>query len=63
MEVWLAAADGSNVHQLTHDVGLWQCSPQWSPDGREIAFDSEAADGRVIVPAHTRTAEKVAEPR
>ena len=46
VEVWVASADGSGAHQLTHGPGHWQGSPHWSPDGRQIAFDSEAADGR-----------------
>jgi dipeptidyl aminopeptidase/acylaminoacyl peptidase len=31
--------------RLTHGPGNWQCSPTWSPDGRRIAFDSQAEDG------------------
>jgi dipeptidyl aminopeptidase/acylaminoacyl peptidase len=46
MEVWVAAADGTGAEQLTHGPGRWQCSPHWSPDGRQIVFDSQAADGR-----------------
>jgi Tol biopolymer transport system component len=45
-EIWLAAADGSNVQQLTHGPGPWQGAPDWSPDDRRIAYDSMAPDGR-----------------
>ena len=31
--------------QLTHGPGLLQGSPRWSPDGRQIAFDSQGEDG------------------
>ena len=44
LDIWLAAADGSNAHQLTQGPGSWQGSPSWSPDGRQIAFDSRGAD-------------------
>jgi Tol biopolymer transport system component len=43
MEVWTAGADGSTPQQLTHGPGRWQCSPHWSPDGHQVAFDSQAA--------------------
>jgi Tol biopolymer transport system component/predicted Ser/Thr protein kinase len=45
MEIWLAAADGSHVEQLTRGPGTWQDSPRWSPDGSRIAFDSRGEDG------------------
>jgi Tol biopolymer transport system component len=44
LDIWLAAADGSNAHQLTNGPGSWQGSPSWSPNGRQIAFDSKGAD-------------------
>ena len=38
MEIWTSDNDGSNVRQLTN---MGPCgSPQWSPDGRWVAFDS-----------------------
>jgi Tol biopolymer transport system component len=46
LEIWLAAADGSNPMQLTHGPGIWQGSPGWSPDGQRIAFNSQAEDGK-----------------
>jgi Tol biopolymer transport system component/DNA-binding winged helix-turn-helix (wHTH) protein len=38
--IWVAAADGSDARQLTHNMRHWPGSPAWSPDGRSIAFDS-----------------------
>lgn len=49
VEVWVAAADGSGAHQLTHGPGRWQCSPQWSPDDHWVAFDSHTADGQAHI--------------
>ncbi len=45
-EIWLALADGTGVSQLTDHVGRSSGSPSWSPDGRLIAFDSQAQNGR-----------------
>jgi len=45
-EIWVAAANGTEAHQLTHGPGQWQGSPHWSPDGRRIAFDSQGDDGQ-----------------
>jgi Tol biopolymer transport system component/DNA-binding winged helix-turn-helix (wHTH) protein len=47
--IWVAAADGTGAHQLTHGTGFWQGSPHWSPDGHAIAFDAFDADGHVNI--------------
>jgi eukaryotic-like serine/threonine-protein kinase len=38
-ELWMSDAAGSNLVQLTH-IGQSSGSPDWSPDGKKIAFDS-----------------------
>ncbi|MBV8709729.1 MAG: PD40 domain-containing protein, partial [Acidobacteriaceae bacterium] len=42
-EIWMANADGSNQHQLTHFNGPLTGSPRWSPDNTYLAFDSREA--------------------
>jgi serine/threonine protein kinase len=44
-EIWISDADGSNASALTAFGGPLTGSPEWSPDGRFIAFDSRA-EGR-----------------
>jgi hypothetical protein len=49
LHLWTAAADGSGARQLTHEPGISQASASWSPDGRQIAFDSFDKDFRQSV--------------
>ncbi len=39
-EIWVCDSDGGNQVQLTKFGGSHVGSPRWSPDGRQIAFDS-----------------------
>jgi len=45
LEIWVSEADGTSPRQLTHDPTRYQACPNWSPDGKTIAFDAEEADG------------------
>ena len=37
-QIFVAAADGTQVQQVTHDPVEWATDPGWSPDGSEIAY-------------------------
>jgi Tol biopolymer transport system component len=39
-EIWFAAADGSDLRQMTHFGGPWLGTIRWSPDSRSIVFDA-----------------------
>ena len=39
-EIWTARADGTGARQLTRGLGWSQGSPSFSPDSRQVAFDS-----------------------
>jgi Tol biopolymer transport system component/DNA-binding winged helix-turn-helix (wHTH) protein len=41
-EIWTARTDGSDVMQVTYLQNPVTGSPDWSPDGRHIVFDSRA---------------------
>jgi TolB protein len=43
-EIYVMNADGSGTRRLTHNVG-YDGEPAWSPDGREIAFQSKRRFG------------------
>lgn len=49
MEIWTCDRDGSNLVPLTDRLGRNQASPAWSPNGRWIAFDSQAQDGHSAI--------------
>jgi Tol biopolymer transport system component/DNA-binding winged helix-turn-helix (wHTH) protein len=42
-QIWVSDADGSRAVQLTAFENAWAGSPAWSPNGQQIAFDSDAA--------------------
>ncbi len=47
-EIWVSDTDAHTSIQLTHFGGPPTGSPSWSPDGLEIAFDSEQPEGTAI---------------
>lgn len=40
LDIWVANADGSQAARLTSMNATTSGSPRWSPDGQQIAFDS-----------------------
>lgn len=46
--VWTMKSDGNEASQVTRDAAIEE-TPQWSPDGREIAYTSDKYDERFEV--------------
>ncbi|HEY3742081.1 MAG TPA: protein kinase [Bryobacteraceae bacterium] len=45
-QIWICSSDGSDARQMTSlDTGFDAGSPNWSPDGRWIAFDLRSPKG------------------
>jgi Tol biopolymer transport system component len=42
--LWVVAADGSDVHEVTSSEGDSAWGPVWSPDGTRIAFSRQPTD-------------------
>jgi hypothetical protein len=45
MEIWTMNTDGTDLRQLTNNVGIRDAAPDWSPNGARIAFSSQRTDG------------------
>ena len=68
MQIYVAAADGSQERQLTHMRSIFTSAPVWSPDSKWLAFDARPeghsgiyivrADGGVAVPLNQTEAEE-----
>lgn len=41
-EIWVARSDGSRQEKLTSFGSAQSCTPRWSPDSRQLVFDSNA---------------------
>ena len=46
--IYLVRPDGTDLHALLPDASYDPHHPDWSPDGAQIAFDAETADGNEI---------------
>lgn len=47
-EIWRSNADGSGLKRLTSNTRGYEEQPEWSPDGRSIAFDRTVDGGKTL---------------
>jgi Tol biopolymer transport system component len=47
-QVFVMDTDGSNARQLTHEEGVGDRGPSWSPDGSMIAYERDTSDSSQI---------------
>ena len=47
-EIWIMDSDGGHPHDLVNDPDFSDWGPAWSPDGAQIAFDSNRIGGLAV---------------
>jgi Tol biopolymer transport system component len=47
-EIWIANRDGSNLRRLSNFHGPLTGSPRWSPDGKQLIFETRVGDKGVL---------------
>ncbi len=56
-EIYTQPLAGGAAKRVTHDGGIWRFAPEWSPDGRHIAYADKQQRLRIVEVATGRTRE------